>query len=148
MIRKQDMKRLPPALFAAGALLAAQVVVVGTAAAQNITCTDKACRGTDIMGNPVLLEVHSNRLDRTQSYTARIGDNEIHVERKQSPLISAGWNGPVLLQKPITTVTGKVDGNPVNLYTESSGLTTGEAFGQPVNCAVNGWSVFSPSPCF
>jgi hypothetical protein len=100
------------------------------------------------MGNPVVLEVHSGRLDSTQSYTARIGDTEIHVERKRSPLVSAGWNGPVLLQRPITTITGVVDGDPVNLYTESSGLTTGEAFGQPITCAVNGWSVFRPSACF
>lgn len=115
---------------------------------QDIRCTARECRGTDIMGNPVLLRVNSDRLDSTQSYTARIGDSEIQVERRRSPLVSGGWNGPVLMQRPITTITGEVDGQPVNLYTESSGLTTGEAFGQPVTCAVNGWSVFSPSPCF
>jgi hypothetical protein len=142
------MKRLPLTLYAAVAFLAAPVMLTGTAAAQNITCTDKACRGTDIMGNPVLLEVHSGRLDRTQSYTARIGDNEIQVERRRSPLVSAGWNGPALLQRPITTITGEVDGEPVNLYTESLGLTTGEAFGRPITCAVNGWSVFDHSACF
>jgi hypothetical protein len=148
MIDDKAMKRLPPALYGAVAFLAAATMVAGTATAQNITCTDKACRGTDIMGNPVLLEVHSGRLDRTQSYTARIGDNEIQVEHRRSPLVSAGWNGPALLQRPITTITGEVDGDPMNLYTESSGLTTGEAFGQPITCAVNGWSVFNPSPCF
>lgn len=115
---------------------------------QDITCTARECRGTDIMGNPVLLRVNSDRLDSTQSYTARVGDNEIQVQRKRSPLVSGGWNGPVLMQRPITTVTGVVDGYPVSLYTESSGLTTGEAFGQPITCAVNGWSVFNPSPCF
>jgi hypothetical protein len=118
------------------------------ALAQDITCTARECRGTDIMGNPVLLRVNSDRLDSTQSYTARIGDTEIQVERKRSPLVSADWNGPVLLQRPITTITGTANGQAINLYTESSGLTTGEAFGQPVTCAVNGWSVFSPTPCF
>jgi len=115
---------------------------------QDIICTSRECRGTDFMGNPVLLRVNSDRLDSTQSYTARVGNNEIEVQRKRSPLVSGGWNGPVLMQRPITTVTGVVDGYPVSLYTESSGLTTGEAFGQPITCAVNGWSVFSPSPCF
>jgi hypothetical protein len=100
------------------------------------------------MGNPVLLRVNSDRLDSTQSYTARIGDNEIQVERQRSPLVSAGWNGPVLRQRPTTTVTGVVDGYPVSLYTESSGLTTGEAFGQPITCGVDGLSVFGPTPCF
>lgn len=123
-------------------------IVSEKAYSQDITCTARECRGTDIMGNPVLLRVNSDRLDSTQSYTARIGNTEINVERKRSPLVSAGWNGPVLLQRPITTIEGEVDGYPVRLYSESSGLTTGEAFGQPVTCAVNGWSVFRPSPCF
>jgi len=116
--------------------------------AQNITCSDRQCSGTDIMGNPVLLQVNSDRLDRRQSYTARIGDNVIEVTRERSPLVSADWNGPVLLQRPITTINGQVDGNAVRLYTESSGLTTGEAFNQPITCAVNGWSVFRPTACF
>lgn len=118
------------------------------ALAQNITCTSKECRGTDIMGNPVYLKVNSNRTDSTQSYSARIGDAEIQVERKRSPLVSAGWNGPALLQRPLTSVQGRIEGKSVNLFTESSGLTTGEAFGKPVTCAVNGFSVFDPSPCF
>ena len=119
-----------------------------SAYSQDITCTARECRGTDIMGNPILLRVNSDRLDSKQNYTARIGGAEIEVERERSQLVSAGWNGPVLLQRPVTTIGGEVDGRSVSLYTESSGLTTGEAFGQPITCAANGWSIFSPSPCF
>ena len=120
-------------------------VISSPAFAQDITCTSKECRGTDIMGNQILLRVNSDRTNPTQSYTARIGDTEIQVERKRSPLVSGGWFGPVLLQRPVTTIQGRVNGKPVNLFTESSGLTTGDAFGQPVTCAVNGFSVFSES---
>lgn len=106
------------------------------------------CRGTDIMGNPVRLVVRSNRMDPKQAYTARIGNDEIRVERERSPLVSASWNGPVLMQRPLTTIIGEANGEYANLFTESSGLTTGEAFGEKYTCAVNGWSVFGPQPCF
>lgn len=142
-----SLKRLGP-VVAQLSLCALTTLTPTLALAQDITCTARECRGTDIMGNPVLLRVSSNRLDSTQRYSARIGDTEIQVERKRSPLVSADWNGPVLLQRPITTITGTANGQVVNLHTESSGLTTGEAFGQTVTCAVNGLSVFSPQPCF
>ena len=100
------------------------------------------------MGNEVRLRVNSNRLDRTQSYTATIGETEITVQRRKAPLTTATWGGPVLIQRPITKVTGTIEKNPVDLYTESSGLTTGEAFGKNYTCAVNGWSVFNTQPCF
>lgn len=143
------MRWLIPLLQAAAIAPAALMLLWGPSVkAQNITCTDRQCSGTDIMGNPVLLQVNSDRTDRTQSYTARIGDNVVEVTRQRSPLVSADWNGPALLQRPITTVNGVVDGFPVQLYTESSGLTTGEAFGQPITCSVNGWSVFRSTACF
>ena len=123
-------------------------VLVDPAKSQNIKCTDKICSGTDIMGNHVHLEVHSDRLDRKQRYTARIGDDEITVERTRSPLVTADWNGPTLLQRPTTEITGNANGNPVSLLSTGSGLTTGTAFNQPVTCAVDGWSVMQPTPCF
>ena len=122
--------------------------LVTPAKSQNIKCTDKVCSGTDIMGNPIYLEVHSDRLDRTQRYTARIGDNEITVERTRSPLVTADWNGPALLQRPTTEITGNANGYPVNLLSNGSGLSTGTAFNQPITCAVDGWSVMQTSPCF
>jgi hypothetical protein len=128
-------------------LLAAVIGAVPSAHGQNIQCSAKECRGTDIMGNPVLLRVESERLDPTQRYTVHLGGSEIQIERKRAPILSADWDGPALMQRPITTVTGSANGQPINLYTESSGLTTGQAFGQPINCSVNGWSVF-PTPCF
>lgn len=115
---------------------------------QDIHCTDRACRGTDIMGNKVLLRVDSDRTDRTQLYTARIGEDEIQIERTRSPVVSGGWNGPALLQRPTTEITGEVNGYPVKLHSNSSGLVTGTAFGERVNCAVDGWSVLSTSSCF
>jgi hypothetical protein len=115
---------------------------------QDIRCTDRACRGTDIMGNKVLLRVDSDRTDRTQRYTARIGEEEIQIEQTRSPVVSGGWNGPALLQRRTTEITGEVNGYPVKLHSNSSGLVSGTAFGERVNCAVDGWSVLSPSPCF
>ena len=116
--------------------------------AQNIRCTDKACSGTDIMGNQVYLEVHSDRLDRTQRYTARIGDDQITIERTRSPLVTADWDGPAILQRPTTVITGNANDYPVNLTSNGSGLITGTAFNQPITCAVDGWSVMGQSPCF
>jgi len=142
------MKPPHPSIFTAVAVLAASFGLMGPAVAQNITCTDRVCRGTDIMGNPVLLEVQSNRLDRTQRYTARVGDQEITVERTRSPLVAADWYGPVLLDRPTTHITGQVAGYPVDLQSNGSGLITGTAFGKTGSCAVDGWSVYSSSPCF
>jgi hypothetical protein len=115
---------------------------------QDIRCTDRACRGTDVMGNKVLLRVDSDRTDPTQRYTARIGEDQIQIEQTRSPVVSGGWNGPALLQRPSTEITGEVNGYPVKLHSNSSGLVTGTAFGERVSCAVDGWSVLSPSPCF
>jgi len=123
-------------------------LIPSLATAQDIDCNTRRCRGTDIMGNPVLLRVHSDRMDSRQTYTARIGDTKIRVKRERSPLVSASWNGPVLMQRPLTTITADANGHSAKLYTESSGLTTGKAWGKKVTCAVNGWSVFDPQPCF
>lgn len=142
--------RVPASARRAASITSATLVMLWGAAVhgQNITCTARMCSGTDIMGNPVLLQVHSDRLDPNQSYTAIVGDNVIEVTRKRSPMVTADSNGPALMQRPITVINGQMDGHPVHLHTESSGLTTGEIFGDPVTCAVNGWSMFRPSACF
>ncbi len=142
------MKSIPKKTLLAFVFAMQSTLVATGVSAQDIQCSDKVCRGTDIMGNPILLKVHSDRFDETQRYTARIGDDEITVERTRSPMVTASMNGPVLLQRPTTEITGVVAGYPVDLESTSSGLVTGTAFGQPVTCAVDGWSVLSPSPCF
>ena len=124
------------------------LITAGQARAQDIHCSARECHGTDALGNTVMLRMESGRFDATQRYTAQMGDDVIYIERKRSPIVSADWNGAALMQRPTTTITGTMNGQPVDLTTESSGLTTGNAFGKNTNCAVNGWSVFNPSPCF
>lgn len=135
-------------LYSAAIALSLPIFTGSPVLSQDIHCTDRACSGTDIMGNNVLLRVDSNRTDATQRYTARIGEAEIQVERRRSPLVSGGWNGPALMQRPITEVTGHINSYPVKLHIDSAGLATGTAFGEPVTCAVDGFSIFNPSPCF
>ena len=136
-------------ILAATLIIAANTsLLTKEAKSQNIKCTDKVCSGTDIMGNQVYLEVLSDRLDRTQRYTARIGAEEISIERTRSPLVTADWNGPAILQRPTTVITGNANDYPVSLISNGSGLITGTAFNQPITCAVDGWSVMQPSPCF
>lgn len=116
---------------------------------QDIHCTSRECHGTDAMGNAVLLRIDSERLDPTQRYTVQMGDDTLYIERKRSPVVSADWGGgPVLMQRPTTTITGNMNGQPVDLVSESSGLVTGNAFGKNLTCGVDGWSAFNPSPCF
>ena len=116
--------------------------------AQEITCKPRKCTGNDGMGNEILLKVNSNRLSSTKSYTARIGDREINVKRKASPIVSAAIAGQVLMVRPETSIKGKLKTNIVDLVTDNSGNTTGTIGAAQINCAVNGFSVFEPSPCF
>lgn len=116
--------------------------------AQEISCTSRKCTGNDGMGNEILLKVNSDRLSSTKSYTARIGDREIHVKRKASPIVSAAIAGQVLMVRPETSIKGKLKTNIVDLVTDNSGNTSGTIGAAKINCAVNGFSVFEPSPCF
>ena len=116
--------------------------------AQEITCTARKCTGKDGMGNEILLKVNSDRLDSTKSYTARIGDREIKVKRRPSPIVSSGIAGQVLMVRPETSIKGKLKENIIDLVTDGSGRTTGTIGPAKINCAVNGFSVFDPSPCF
>ena len=116
--------------------------------AQEITCTARKCTGNDGMGNEILLKVNSDRLDSTKSYTARIGDREINVKRRPSPIVSSGIAGQVLMVRPETSIKGKLKTNIVDLVTDNSGNTTGTIGAAQINCAVNGFSEFEPSPCF
>ncbi len=118
------------------------------ARAQEITCTARKCTGNDGMGNEILLKVNSDRLDSTKSYTARIGDREINVKRRPSPIVSSGIAGQVLMVRPETSIKGKLKENIIDLVTDGSGRTTGTIGPAKINCAVNGFSVFDPSPCF
>ena len=129
-------------------LVLASNILPHSTRSQEITCTTRKCTGNDGMGNEILLKVNSDRLDSTKSYTARIGDREIKVKRRPSPIVSSGIAGQVLMVRPETSIKGRLKENIIDLVTDGSGRTTGTIGPAKINCAVNGFSVFAPSPCF
>lgn len=113
-----------------------------------LSCDASRCSGTLPDGRQVSLERQSPRFSPRQTVSASLAGQSLTSSSERSPITTATLTGPVLGLPVSRSTSGTVFGQPLSLFTTSSGVVSGSYGEQPVLCAADGWGYPGNPSCF